>query len=157
MQDFPKWFNTKEDILNVLTDYPEQTKEYLVKLLTDRFIWTEDNGVFTMSEDPQARLFVLGFTVREVLEITGDVEIIPNRPSALYMWDETTKTWVPDTKAINEIKKQAIIDDYEVKFDELKSAYLAKIGNGTANETTYKADYAALKTALINELNNVGV
>jgi hypothetical protein len=102
-------------------------------------------------------MFQLGFTVSEILDIVGDVEIIPACPSSFHVWNEETKTWEVDTVAKNnEIKKQ-IIAKYQGKFDELKLSYLAKIGMGTANEETYKTQYAAVRTALMTELNNVGV
>jgi hypothetical protein len=157
MQGFPKWFNTKEDIVNTLPNFPEETKEYLISLLKDRFIWTETEGEFVLSEDIEARMFQLGFTVPEIIDIVGDVEIVPACPSSFHVWNEETKVWEVDTVAKNsEIKKQ-IIAKYQGKFDELKLAYLAKIGMGTANEATYKTQYAAVRTELMTELNNVGV
>lgn len=157
MKDFPNWFNTKQDILNVMADFPEETTQYLIGLLTDRFIWLEEDGVFTLSKDANCRLLQLGFTVEEVEGLVGDVEIIPRRPSNTYKWDETNKEWVPDTALINTTKKEQIKENYQQKFEELKSAYLAKIGLGTADEVAYSTSYKALRTALINELSNVGV
>ena len=157
MQGFPKWFNTKEDIINTIPDFPEETNEYLISLLKDRFIWTETDGVFVMSEDTEARIFQLGFTVHEIYSIVGDVEIIPACPSSFHVWNEETKTWEVDTVAKNnEIKKQ-IRETYQSKFEELKLAYLAKIGMVTANGATYKTQYAAVRTELMTALNNVGV
>lgn len=154
MRDFPRWFNTKQDILNALTDYPEQTKEYIVKLLTDRFIWTENNGVFTLIEDPQARLFVLEFTVEEALEITGDVEIIPSCPSPLYSWDEATKAWAIDPNKVADKKAKQIetlTGQYATDKSERMISWISTFINGISTATSLddiKAKANAFKTKL---------
>jgi len=157
MQGFPKWFNTKEDIVNTLPNFPEETKEYLISLLKDRFIWTETDDEFVLSEDIEARMFQLGFTVPEIIDIVGDVEIIPSCPSSFHVWNEETKVWEVDTTSKNEEIKKQIRANYQVKFEELKLSYLAKLGMGTANETTYRAQYAAVRNELLAALSNVGV
>lgn len=92
MRDFPKWLNTKQDYLNCLQDFPEQIKQRLQELLTDRFLWVQtgilpdkDQGVtddthkvieseneyfqYEYLEDSNARMFQLGFTVQEIEEL----------------------------------------------------------------------------------------
>ena len=140
-----------------MEEFPEETRQYLIDLLTDRLIWWERDGIFMLREDDNSRLLQLDFTVEEVMGLVGEVEIIPRRPSNTYMWDETHKEWVPNTVLINATKKEQIKDTYQQKFEELKSAYLAKIGLGTADELAYSTSYKALRTAMINELSNVGV
>lgn len=39
MRGFPTSFATKQDYLNSLSMYPEQTKTELRRLLSDRFVW----------------------------------------------------------------------------------------------------------------------
>lgn len=39
MRGFPKGFATKQDVLNSLSAYPEQTKAELKRLAADRFVW----------------------------------------------------------------------------------------------------------------------
>lgn len=88
MKGIPKFFNTKQDYLNCLTDYESETKENLKKLLDSRFSWF-DTSVLSdstkglnddthrvvgdmqqeLKEDPNARIFKLGFTVAEVEEL----------------------------------------------------------------------------------------
>lgn len=94
MRGFPSAFATKQDYLNGISLYPEQTRDELRRLLADRFMWAEageledgDEGVtdpthfvstregkdggevrvqMERREDPNARLFRLGFTVKEL-------------------------------------------------------------------------------------------
>lgn len=40
MRGFPKWFNTKQDVLNMMDIDPEETKAYIQRLLNGRFIMT---------------------------------------------------------------------------------------------------------------------
>jgi hypothetical protein len=94
MRGFPSAFATKQDYLNGISLYPEQTRDELRRLLADRFMWAEsgvladgEDGVTDSThcvssregkdggevriqmerrEDPNARLFRLGFTVKEL-------------------------------------------------------------------------------------------
>lgn len=93
MRDFPKHLNTKQDYLNLLKDFPEQTKKALQGLLENRFEWFVvrklDEGeviadsetlkiveskegeevkkyLYEYKEDSNANLFRLGFTIDEV-------------------------------------------------------------------------------------------
>lgn len=98
MRGFPKWLSTKQDFLNCLQDYPEETKRLLRGLAADRYIWeavkeltdrskgkedethrvleqerTTDSGEreiyfvqLERKEDKNARMFQLGFTVKEI-------------------------------------------------------------------------------------------
>jgi hypothetical protein len=87
MNDFPKWLNTKQDYINCLKDYPDQTKAALKDLLDSRFSWvmtkildgegiTDDThkvietesecSQYELLEDSNARMFQLGFTVEEI-------------------------------------------------------------------------------------------
>ena len=91
MRGLPKFFNTKQDYLNCLTEFAEETKAELKKLLDYRFSWFDvaviegevtelgvnqrviENGdekkLQEEKEDPNARIFQLGFTVAEVEEL----------------------------------------------------------------------------------------
>lgn len=92
MRGFPKTISTKNDIQNLLPLYPEETREYLQKLLDTRFIWRStgaiaegtagvqdathrvmrtENGLeqFELVEDENAKIFRLEFTVSEVEEM----------------------------------------------------------------------------------------
>ena len=68
MKGFPKNINTKQDILNLLPDFPTETTEYLRKLLDERKHWQDGNYV----ENPNAVLFQMGFTTQEALAIVTD-------------------------------------------------------------------------------------
>ena len=91
MRGLPKFFNTKQDFLNCLAMFLEETKAELKKLLDYRFSWFDiavfegevtelgvnqwviENGdekiLQEEKEDPNARIFQLGFTVAEVEEL----------------------------------------------------------------------------------------
>ena len=101
MRGFPKHLNTKHDILNLKDDYPEQTKAAVQRLLEDRIQWlnigpiaelktgiedkthkiieTEDikGGAeryqLELKEDPDARLYRLGFTVEEAEKLISEI------------------------------------------------------------------------------------
>ena len=89
MQGFPKYLNTKQDYLNCLQDFPEDTKKELQNLIDSRYSWTitkvlaendtgvidnthkviENNGEklqYEYVEDNNAKIFKLDFTVSEV-------------------------------------------------------------------------------------------
>lgn len=95
MKDMPKVLITKQDYLNCLEIYPEQTKVELQKLLDDRFVWKKigevNNGEcpiiddthkineeedvlcqYELVEDKYSKLFIIGFTVKEVEELIGE-------------------------------------------------------------------------------------
>ena len=94
MRDFPKWLNTKQDYLNCLNLYPDETKKSLQELLDSRFNWFQtailadnEQGItdethkivefenersqYELLEDSNARIFQLGFTVEEVQALIG--------------------------------------------------------------------------------------
>lgn len=93
MRGFPKFLNTKQDYLNCMTEFPQETKKSLQTLLDGCFSWfdtavIETDGVTDdthrvvntddekiqqeLREDPNARIFKLGFTVAEVEELLND-------------------------------------------------------------------------------------
>lgn len=97
MQGMPKILSTKQDYLNCLTIYPEETKIELQKLLDDRFTWKnngeikagecpvidethkviEEEGVlnqYEYVEDEYSKIFLLGFTVKEIKDLIGEEE-----------------------------------------------------------------------------------
>jgi len=39
MKGFPRTINTKQDVLNLIDDYPEQTKSFLQKLVDSKMAW----------------------------------------------------------------------------------------------------------------------
>lgn len=91
MKGLPKFFNTKQDYLNCLKEFAEETKAELKKLLDYRFSWFDvaviegeltelgvneriievggEKMLQEEKEDPNARIFQLGFTVEEVEEL----------------------------------------------------------------------------------------
>lgn len=95
MKGFPKHFNTKKDVENCLTQWPERTKTVLQQMLDARFAWVidrkladDESGItdethkitevtddadnvveryqMKWEEDPSCQLFRLGLTVDEV-------------------------------------------------------------------------------------------
>ncbi len=99
MRGFPQTLATKQDYMNCLTMYPEETRGALRRLMADRFNWefvkelsdkkkgkedethriieqtrkdeeTGEDVIYFVQlekkEDKNARLFQLGFTVKEV-------------------------------------------------------------------------------------------
>ena len=99
MRGFPKELNTKQDYLNCMDEYPQETKEALQLLLDNRYSWfrvremaegeevptgpyravEEKQGMEEESpvvrileerrEDPNSLLFIKGFTVKEVQDL----------------------------------------------------------------------------------------
>ena len=43
MQGFPRYINTKQDVLNLIEDYPEQTKSFLQSLVDSKMAWLFTN------------------------------------------------------------------------------------------------------------------
>ena len=104
MKGFPKFFNTKEDVLHALDLFPEQTRTYLQELIDTRYQWLiesklslDDLGVtddthkvvenknqeteeiteryqYVLAEDPNCFLFRLGFSVAEAETIVKTAE-----------------------------------------------------------------------------------
>lgn len=68
MKGFPRNINTRQDILNLLPDFPTETTEYLRRLLDERKHWSEGQYI----ENPNAVLFQIGFTTAEALSIVTD-------------------------------------------------------------------------------------
>lgn len=94
MRGFPKWLNTRQDLINCLELYPERADEAARNLLAGRFVWVatgavpdgeagiedamhrvvesvDDSGQtihtqLELQDDPQARLYRLGFTAAEL-------------------------------------------------------------------------------------------
>lgn len=92
MYKIPQELNTKQDYLNCLQDFPQETKHRLQALLDDRFRWTQTGILLSANEgltdeihevvsledehfqlefveDTNARIFLLGFSVEEVEEL----------------------------------------------------------------------------------------
>lgn len=98
MNGYPKILNTKQDYLNCVADYPEETKKSLQDLLDNRYKWEDKGEIKTgdipiddethsiivdedgkqcqleLVEDTNAKLFRIGFTVEEVEEIIAKIE-----------------------------------------------------------------------------------
>lgn len=95
MKGFPKTIQTKQDVMNLLGDYPERTKTFLQSILDGRFSWVttgtldtaeqgiedETHRVLELNDEeaqsatilqqewqvrPNAKLFRMGFTPEEV-------------------------------------------------------------------------------------------
>lgn len=87
MRGFPKHFNTKQDVLNALELYPDETRAYCQTLLDTRKLWVqveytapgindeshyvrtdEAGNVYQMEyrDDPNGDIPRLGFTVEEL-------------------------------------------------------------------------------------------
>lgn len=96
MRGFPKHLNTKQDYLNCINEFPQETKNELQRLLDSRFVWVEtavledeEQGIIDdthdiikimtepgepiiqreLIEDTNSELVRLGFTVEEVREM----------------------------------------------------------------------------------------
>lgn len=92
MYKMPQELNTKQDYLNCLQDFPQEAKQRLQALLDNRFNWAQkgillsaDEGLtdethkvissedehfqLELIEDTNARIFLLGFSVKEVEEL----------------------------------------------------------------------------------------
>lgn len=50
MKGMPVYFNTKEDYINCLKLYPEETKQALRMLMSGRFTWVRDKKLNNESE-----------------------------------------------------------------------------------------------------------
>jgi hypothetical protein len=87
MRGFPKYFNSKQDVMNALELFPQQTKAYISNLLATRKLWVqveytapgvedeshyirtdEAGNVYQMEyqDDPNGAIPRLGFTVEEL-------------------------------------------------------------------------------------------
>ena len=87
MRGFPKHFNSKQDVLNTLALFPDETKAYCQTLLDNRKLWVqveytvpgvedethhvrtdEAGNVYQMEyrDDPNGDIQRLGFTVEEL-------------------------------------------------------------------------------------------
>lgn len=92
MRGFPRTIATKTDINNLFPLFPDETREYLQKLIDTRFIWRRTGAIadgtagvqdtthrvmktesgleqFELVEDENAKIFRLGFSVVEVEEM----------------------------------------------------------------------------------------
>lgn len=99
MHGFPKYFSTKQDVLNCIEEFPKKTKQFLQELLDTKDVWlmqykladgeigledethkvvTNDDPEtkelveryqYALQEDPNGTIFRLGFTVQEVQEL----------------------------------------------------------------------------------------
>jgi len=95
MRNFPKYFNIKQDVVNVIVEFPVETKSFLQRCIDERINWITtkkleagEEGVIDAThriqeikdditkevteryqeeykEDPNCQLFRLGFTVAE--------------------------------------------------------------------------------------------
>lgn len=99
MHGFPKYFSTKQDVLNCIEEFPKKTKQFLQDLLDTKDVWlmqykladgeigledethkvvTNDDPKtkevveryqYALQEDQNGTIFRLGFTVQEVQEL----------------------------------------------------------------------------------------
>ena len=92
MRGFPKTISTQTDVQNLFQLYPDETREYLQKLLDARFVWRSTGAIaegsaglqdethrvmrtesgleqFELVEDQNAKIFRMGFSVAEVEEM----------------------------------------------------------------------------------------
>lgn len=92
MRGFPKHLNTKQDYLNCINEFPQETKNELQRLLDSRFVWVatavledDEQGIIDdthevvetddgrvqreLIEDTNSELVRLDFTVEEVQEM----------------------------------------------------------------------------------------
>jgi len=92
MRGFPKFLNSKQDVMNALELFPEQTKAYIQSLLDTRKLWVqveytapgvedethylrtdEAGNTYQMEyrDDPNGEIQRLGFTVEELEAIVN--------------------------------------------------------------------------------------
>ena len=92
MRGFPKTISTKTDVQNLFQLYPDETREYLQKLIDTRFVWRSTGAIaegasgiqdathrimrtesrleqFGLVEDENAKIFRMGFSIAEVEEM----------------------------------------------------------------------------------------
>lgn len=92
MRGFPKTISTQTDVQNLFQLYPDETREYLQKMLDTRFVWRSTGAItegvagiqdathrvmrtesgleqFELVEDENAKIFRMGFSVAEVEEM----------------------------------------------------------------------------------------
>lgn len=102
MHGFPKYLSTKQDVLNVMQEYPKQTRNFLQELLDTKDVWLfvrklndDEIGIenkthkvvpndnpktknmveryqYEFKEDPNGTIFRMGFTVEEVQLLVQD-------------------------------------------------------------------------------------
>lgn len=102
MRNFPKYFNIKQDVINIIVEFPVETKTFLQRCIDERIGWittkkleTGEEGIVDAThriqelkdditkevteryqeeykEDPNCQLFRLGFTVAEAQNLIED-------------------------------------------------------------------------------------
>lgn len=102
MRNFPKCFNIKQDVFNIIAEYPVETKVFLQRCIDERIVWITTNkleageaGIIDAThrvqeikdditkevteryqeeykEDPNCKLFRLEFTVEEATQLIQD-------------------------------------------------------------------------------------
>lgn len=68
MKGFPKVIKTKKDVLNLLSIFPSETKEFVRKLMDERKAWIDGE----YKDAPFSPFFSMGFTEAEGLQIVPD-------------------------------------------------------------------------------------
>ena len=130
MKGFPKTINTKQDVLNLLPDFPAETTEYLRKLLNERKHWQNGNYI----ENPNAVLFQMGFTTAEALAIVTDYVEPPTPEPPLTPEQEAEKellAWrqgakVSRLKARIALKQAGVFDTVQSFIDDPETPLIAK-------------------------------
>lgn len=95
MRGFPTIIQTRKDVQELLTLYPEQTKSYLKRLLDERMHF-DDQGQWV--ENPKSTLAKMGVTAAEAIDwIGGDYEDPPEpvqaEPDMERLIDRAQRGW----------------------------------------------------------------
>ncbi len=132
MRDFPKFLATKKDVLNVITEFPIQTKEYLTKLLNERKYYNDDREYV---DNPNAALFRMGFTTEEAISYLDAYTEppIPDPPmteeerevAELQAWRETADC--SRLQAILALEESGILSDVETWINHESTSSVIKI------------------------------
>jgi len=72
MKGFPRHINTKQDVLNLIDDYPEQTKSFLQSLVDSKMAW-HPTGTLADGDDGTTD------STHKVDEVTDENDVVTSR------------------------------------------------------------------------------
>jgi len=72
MKGFPRTINTKQDVLNLIEEYPEQTKSFLQSLVNTRMAW-HPTGKLADGDDGKTD------STHKVDEVTDENDVVTER------------------------------------------------------------------------------
>ena len=72
MKGFPRHINTKQDVLNLIEEYPEQTKSFLQSLVDSKMAW-HPTGTLADGDDGTTD------STHKVDEVTDENDVVTSR------------------------------------------------------------------------------